>query len=93
MDFGFWDNFSSHMFTDMITIVDAKTKMLCLFCTSSKKPPIHILRWFFANLRREKRSLANIRVDEDGALDRSAAFVTYLRDEKQLNLETTGGYA
>jgi hypothetical protein len=30
--------------------------------------------------------------DEDGALARSAAFTTYLRDDEQLNLETTGDH-
>jgi hypothetical protein len=93
MDFEFWDIVSRRLFTAMLTIVDAKTRMLWIFCTSSKKPPIHILKWFFANLRREPRALANIRVDEDGALSWSAAFATYLRDDEQLNLQTTGGYA
>jgi hypothetical protein len=54
------------MFTAVSTTIYAKTRMLWLFFTSSKKPPIHILRWFSANLRREKRTLENIRVDEDG---------------------------
>jgi hypothetical protein len=44
-------------------------------------------------LRREKRTLTNICVDEDGALAGSSSFATFLRDEEQLNLETTGGYA
>jgi hypothetical protein len=93
MDFAFWDILSRRNFTAVLTIVDACTRMLWLFCTASKKPPVHILRWFFANLRREKITLANIRVDEDGALAGSSAFATFLRDEEQLNLETTGGYA
>jgi hypothetical protein len=33
-----------------------------------------------------------IRVDEDGALARSSAFATFIRDEEQLNLKTTVGY-
>jgi hypothetical protein len=81
MDFAFWYITSRRMFTSVLAIIDAKKRMLWLFCTSSKKPPIHILRWFFANLRREKRTLANIHVDENGALASSAAFATYLRDE------------
>jgi hypothetical protein len=93
MDLAFWHSISDRMLTAVLNIIDAKTRMLWLFCTSSKKPPIHILRWFFTNLRREKRTLANICVDEDGALAGSTAFATYLRDEEQLNLETMGGYA
>jgi hypothetical protein len=52
-DFAFWDITSRRMCTDVLTIIYAKTRMLWLFCTSSKKPPVHILRWFFANLCRE----------------------------------------
>jgi hypothetical protein len=51
MDFAFWDIFSRHMFTAMLTIVDAKTRMLWIFCTPRKNPPLHILKWLFPNLR------------------------------------------
>jgi hypothetical protein len=64
-----------------------------MFCTYSKKPPIHILRWFFTNLRRESHLLDNVRVDEDGALARSSCFCQYIRDEDKLDLNSTGGYA
>jgi hypothetical protein len=87
MEFAFWDIISHGHFIAVLTIVDAATRMIWLFCTARKKPLIHILRWFFANLHREKLSLANIRVDEDGS-----AFATFIRDKDQLNLETTGGY-
>jgi hypothetical protein len=86
MDFEFWDILSRR-------ISDAATRILWLFCMDSKKPPLHILRWLFANLLREDRHLVNIRVNEDGALARSSTFTTFLRDEEQLNLETTSGYA
>jgi hypothetical protein len=93
MYFAFWDIVSCSMFTTMLTMVDAKTIMLWIFCTSSKKQSIHIPKCVFANLRQEQWTLANIHVDEDGALDRSADFTTYLCDDEQLNLQTTGGYA
>jgi hypothetical protein len=93
MDFSFWNIISHHGFSTVLTIVDAYSRFLWVFCTSSKKSPIHILRWFIANLRQEKIPLANIHVDEDGTLARSTAFDTFIRDEAQLNLETTGSYA
>jgi hypothetical protein len=93
MAFAFWEILSRCNFTAILIIVDASTRMLWIFCTSSKKPPVHILGWFFANLRRENRTLVNISVDEDGALDGSSAFTTFLRDEEQLNLETASVYA
>jgi hypothetical protein len=93
MDFAFWDVVSHCGFTAMLTIIDAKTRTLWLFFTSSKKPPIHIVRWFFTQLRREQRTLATVRVDEDGSLDRSSLFCAFIRDETKLGLDTTGGYA
>jgi hypothetical protein len=93
MDFAFLDILFYRNFTAILTIVDACMQMIWIFCTVHKKPPIHVLRWFFANLRREKRTLASIRVDEDGALTESSAFAIFLRDEEHLNFETTGGSA
>jgi hypothetical protein len=92
MYFAFWNVISPCGFTAVFTITYACTRMLWLFCTSSKKPSIHILRWFLAQLRREERSLANIRVDKDRALSGSTAFTTFIRDEAQLKLESAGGY-
>jgi hypothetical protein len=92
MDFTFWDIISRRNFTTVLTIVDAASRMIWLFFTASKKPPLHILRWFFANQCQENRKLADIRGNKDGALVRSYAFTTFLRDEEQPNLETTGGY-
>jgi hypothetical protein len=93
MDFAFWDVVSHRGFTAMLTIIDANTRTLWLFCTSSKKPPIHIVRWFFTKLRREQRTLATVRVDEDGSLARSSLFCAFIRDEAKLGLDTTVGYA
>jgi hypothetical protein len=86
MDFAFWDIPSRRMFTAVLAIIDAETRMLWIFCTSIKKPPIHILLWLFDNLRREKRMKSNIRLGEDGVLYGSTAFATYLCDEEQMNL-------
>jgi hypothetical protein len=73
-------------------IIDAKSRTLWLFYIASNNPPLHILRWFFANLMREKLVFSRICVDEDGALAKSAVFCKFICDEVALNLETTGGY-
>jgi hypothetical protein len=80
IDFAFWYVTSHRGFTAILMVVDAKTRMLWLFCKSIKKPPLHILRWLFSNLRREKRVLTHIHVDEDGALARTYAFCFFIRD-------------
>jgi hypothetical protein len=38
IDFGFWDIVSHRGFSSMLLIIDAKTRMLWLFCTSNKAP-------------------------------------------------------
>jgi len=92
IDFGFWDIPSHRGFTSMLLIIDAKTRMLWLFCSSTKRAPLSTLRYFFSILQREKRPAKTIRVDEDGALARNYEFTQLLIDDR-LTLETTGGYA
>jgi hypothetical protein len=53
IDFAFWDLISRHGFSAMRVAIYANTCKLWLFCTASKKAPLHILRWIFSNLRRE----------------------------------------
>ncbi len=92
LDFGFWDLTSHRGFSSMLLIIDAKTRMLWLFCTSNKRAPIKILSYFFSIMKRENKIIKTIRVDEDGALARSFEF-TELLLQHSITLETTGGYA
>jgi hypothetical protein len=58
-----------------------------------KKPPLHILWWFFANLTRDNSIMSRIHVEKDGALAKSTAFCKFTHDEVALHLETNGRYA
>jgi len=71
----------------MLLIIDAKTHMLWLFCTSNKRAPIKILSYFFSIMKKENKVLHSIRVDEDGALARSYEF-TELLIQHSITLET-----
>jgi hypothetical protein len=93
MDFGFWDVPSHRGFMAVLVIIDAKTTHVWVFCTTSKEPPIHILRWFFVQLHLEGSQLAHVHVDEDRALARSSLFCTFIRDEANLGIDTTFGHA
>jgi hypothetical protein len=93
IDFTFWDVLSHHGFNAVLMIIDAKTIFVWLFCTSSKKPLLHNLWWFFAKIRHEKHALAPIQVDEDEALAKSTAYCKFIRDEDALLLDTICGYA
>jgi hypothetical protein len=93
IDFAFWYISSRRGFTSMLVIIDAKTRKLWVFCTAIKKPPLHILRWLFSSLLREKRNLSRTLVDKDGLLIGSSALCRYIRDREGLILKHTGGYA
>jgi hypothetical protein len=60
IDFVFWYIVSRRGFHAILMVIDANSRTLWLFYTASKKPPLHILWWFFANLRRENRVLSRI---------------------------------
>jgi hypothetical protein len=92
MDFAFWNIPSLRGFTSMLVIIDASTRMLWLFCTASKTPPMQIIQYFFDILAREECSPKIIRVDEDGALARSTDFTDYLI-KLRITLDATGGYS
>jgi len=78
IDFGFWDIVSHRGFSSMLLIIDAKTRMLWLFCTSNKRATIKILSYFFSIMKKENKILHTIRVDEDGAPARSYEFTDLL---------------
>jgi hypothetical protein len=77
----------------MLVSIDAKTRKLWIFCTASKKAPIHILWWLLSNIRCEHNALSRIRVDKDGALIGSCTFCRFISDNEALNLKSTGKYA
>ncbi len=92
IDFAFWDITSLRGFTSMLSIIDAKTRMLWLFCTASKGSPIHIIEYLLDMLHKENCSPMTIRVDEEGSLARCADFTKFLI-HRRLTLETTGGHS
>lgn len=92
MDFAFWDLPSLRHFTGMLVIIDAKTRMLWLFCTSSKCPPLHIISYLLAILSGEQCTVKTVRVDEDGSLARNTDFTSLLLHHR-ITMDTTGGYS
>ncbi len=92
IDFSFWNIPSIRHFTGMLVIIDASTRMLWLFCTSSKRPPMHIISYFFDILQKEKCCVKTLCIDEEGSLTRNAEFTSYLIHH-HITLDTTGGYS
>ncbi len=92
IDFAFWDVTSLRGFTSMLCIIDAQTRMLWVFCTASKGPPIHIIDYLLDMLLKDNCQPSTIRVDEEGSLARCTDFTKFLI-QRRLTLETTGGHS
>lgn len=90
--FSFWDVVSVRDFTSLLSIIDTKTRNLWNFPTASKCPPIHILSYFLAILKKKGVQTIAIWVDEDGAFARSSEFTSFLIHHN-VTMETTGCYA
>lgn len=76
----------------MLLIIDAKMRILWLFYNVNKHPPLKILVYFLSTLNKDNKTVATIRVDEDGAFAQNFEFFEFLL-HKNITLETTGGRA
>ena len=92
-DFAIVNKESCREFVAAFCIFDAKTRHPWGFPTRSRRPPIGILKWLVLNLRRQGLEVIELRVDEDGSLANSTEFMAMCRDELNLTVQTTGGYA
>ena len=93
IDFTFYEIVSIRGFTCVFIIVDAKTRRVWAFCTSSKRPPIHIMRFFLQQLKNIHRPTQFIRCDEGGEVIRCEDFNAMLLKEFNIVMQTTGGYS
>jgi len=91
MDFSFWSITSVRGFTSLLSIIDGKERFLWNFPTASKRPPLFIVDYFLSQLQKENVSVNSIRVDEDGALAKSAEFTSFIAS-RNITLDTTGLY-
>ena len=92
IDFMFYSTTSIRNFTAAFTIVDRGTSYPYIFPTTSKRPPIDIMRFLLTVLNRQGHEVHSIRADEDGALAGSAEFCTLLQNQFKIILQTTNGY-
>ena len=93
INFVFYDITSIRGFNSYLLIIDARTRKVWIFCTSSKRPPIDIMRYFLHQLKMSNKSTQFIRCDEGGEVTRSDDFCKMLLTEFNITVETTGGYA
>ena len=55
-------------FSDILVVVDAKTRHLWNFCTPGKRPSLEILRFFFTHLKTASRPVPKIKIDLGGKI-------------------------
>lgn len=91
LDFSFYNVVSIRGFSSVIDIICASTRYSFSFPTRPKRVPLDILKWLFAILNKENKTVRIIRVDEDGALARSREFCKLVQLQN-ISLQTTGGY-
>ena len=71
MDVSSYNVTSIHGFTSILTVVCAKTIILLVFHTASKLSLVRIIPFILITLNNEQHPCKRIRVDEDGALEKS----------------------
>ena len=72
MDFAFFNVESIRGFTSTFVAICSATSYPFGLPSRNKRPPLDILKFLVTTLRNQYKKVALIRVDEDGALDRSS---------------------
>ena len=93
VEFVFYNVTSSCGFNPIITVVCARTRIIWLFPTASKKAPVRIIRFILTTLMNEQHQCKLARVFEDSALENSTCVINLLVDEFKIYMKNTGGDA
>eukprot|EP00957_Ditylum_brightwellii_P029150 2203308-Ditylum_brightwellii.AAC.1 len=81
MDITFFDITSCKGFNSSLSIVDAKSKRLWGFMSSAKSTLLRIIKYFLCAIQKEGNTVIEIRIDDKGAISRSAEFTSMMIDE------------
>ena len=92
MDFAFFNVEIICGFTSTFVAICSATSHPFVFPSRSKHPPLDILKILVTTLRNQDKKVSFIRVDEDGALERSSGF-TKTCHNTDIIVQTTDGYA
>ena len=93
MEFDFYIVTSIRVFTYMLTIVCKKTRILRALPTAPKQAPVCIICFILTTLNNEQHPCKHLRVDEDGALEKSTDVTNLIVEGFKIYMESTGGDA
>ena len=80
MEFAFHNVTSIRGFTPMLTLVCANTIIISSFTTASKRSPVGIICFILTTFKNEKHPCRRVRLNEDGALEKSSGVTNLLVD-------------
>ena len=86
MEFAFYNVTSTCGLTSILTAVGAKATILWVFTTASRQAPVCIIRFILTTLKTEQHPWKYVRVDEDGALEKSTDVSSLLVDDFNISM-------
>ena len=84
---------SIRVFTPILSVVYAKTRIIWFITTASKRSPVQIIFFILTTFNNEQHSQIRVIVDKDYALENSIDVTNILVDEFMIHMETNGGDA
>ena len=93
IELAFYNVTSVQVFTSMLTVVCAKTRMILVFPTAYKRTPVCISSFIPKTSNIEQHTCKHVRVDEGDDLENSIDVTKLIADYFIISLETTGGDA
>ena len=93
MEFSFYNVTFIRGLTSMLPVVCARTRIIWLFLTASKRAPVRIIHLILKTFNNGQHKWKCGRVDEDGTLEKSKDITNLLVDDFIVSIETTGGDA
>ena len=74
----------------MLNVVCEKTRIIWVFITESKQPPVRILRFTLTTSKNDQHPCKCVKIDKDSELENSTNLTNLLVDEFNISMETTG---
>ena len=93
MDFAFYNFTSIRGFTSILNFICENARMIWVFTNAYKWAHVRIIRFVLVTLNNEYHPWKRLRVDEDGALEKSTYVTNLLFYDFRITMETTGGDA
>ena len=93
MEFALYNTTPIRGFTSMLTVVCEKTRIIWVFTTEYKIPPVQIIHLILTTLKNKQQPCRNVRVNKEIALEKSIDVTKILVDDFRIYMENNCGDA